>query len=83
MNKTFDREAVFAAVDASSQRFEHFSDADREKFLKLAREERVKMTRQMFTLASDRDDVGGKFADLTEAEVIKAAEDAAIWISNQ
>ena len=54
MNKSFDREAVFAAVDASSKRFETYTDAERKEFLTAAREERARKLQQMFTLASEQ-----------------------------
>lgn len=38
MNVPFDREAVFAAVDASSKRFETYTEEERKEFVKAVRE---------------------------------------------
>lgn len=35
-----------------------------------------------FNLPSDRNDVGGKFAEMTNEQVMQAAEDSAKWLMN-
>lgn len=41
----FDREAVFAAVDRSTDRFETYTKEQREQFVKQARELRAELTK--------------------------------------
>ena len=52
--------------------------ADKKRFVEMATHVPVSAP-SFFNLASDRQDIGGKFADLSRAEVVQASENAAKW----
>ena len=54
------------------------SDVEKQEFKRLASEAISSPT--FFNLDSDRNDVGGHFANLTREEVILAAESSARWL---
>lgn len=56
------------------------SDAEKQEFKKLARE--VPSTPTFFNLESDKNDGGGRFAEMTREEVVLSAEKSARWLMN-
>jgi hypothetical protein len=57
------------------------SDAEKQEFKRLANE--VSSTPTFFNLESDKNDVGGHFAELTREEVCSAAESSAKWLAEK